>query len=70
MVGASGNRGRNLGKALGPRKAMVEKGPRWERYLKGVPGSYGYDKVCLLYGALGIIPRISEVVPTLYCASM
>lgn len=70
MVGASGKGGRNLGKALGPRQAMVEEGPRWERYLRGVLGSYGYDTVCPLRGALGIVPRISEVVPTLYCVSM
>lgn len=70
MVGASGKGGRNLGKALGPRQATVEKGPRWERYLRGILGSYGYDTVCPLYGALGIVPRISEVVPTLYCVSM
>lgn len=46
MMGAS-REGRSLGKALGPRQAMVEEGPRWVRRLRGARESHGWDKVCL-----------------------
>lgn len=55
---------------MDPDRPLVEEGPRWERYLKGVTGSYGYDTICPLYGTLGVVPRISEVVLILYCASV
>lgn len=57
-------------KIPGGRGSQVGGGPRWERYLEGVQESYGRDTVCTLYGELRVVLRVSEVVLTLYCASV
>lgn len=65
MVGAS-REGRSLGKAFGPRRAMVEEGPRWEGCLRGAQESYECDQVGLWNKVLGV----SEVVPTVCYATV